>query len=389
MRLLYVSLDTGIPMGSPKGSSVHVGEMLRALEAEGHATALLTGAPASFCENGRPVFSVGEIANDLHAAVRAAIVDFHPDVVYERYALLRDEACAESRSARLPHVLEVNAPLAEEFRRFRRSPLGTAELLAERAIWADADLVVTPTRVMAERVRLAGQHKVMVVPNAVDPDRFRPLADRDALRRELGLEDRFVVCWAGRLKPWHDLETLVAAVAALPDSLRAVLLLVGDGPERERVTGLARRLGVSMRLTGTVRHEDVPRQLAAADACVAGLPRDPRFHYFSPVKAMEYLAAGRPTVVAEAGDLTELVACGAALGYRPGEVSELRGRLEALAIDPALGKRLSREGRALAESRTWRAAARRVVGAVERILDPASAVAGTRSGSQPVRGGTR
>jgi glycosyltransferase involved in cell wall biosynthesis len=389
MRLLYVSFDTGVPVGSPKGSSVHVGEMLRALDAEGHETALLTAAPPSFYENGRPVFSVKATANGLRAAVRAAIVEFHPDVVYERYALLRGEARGESRRARLPHALEVNAPLAEEFRRFRRSPLGGAELLAERAIWADADLVVTPTRVLAERVRRAGQREVMVVPNAVDPDRFRPLPHPEALRRELGLEDRFVVCWAGRLKPWHDLETLVAAVAGLADSLRAVLLFVGDGPERERVTGLARQLGVAMRFTGTVRHADVLRYLAVADACVAGLPTDPRFHYFSPVKAMEYLAAGRPTVVADAGDLADLVSCGAALGYRPGEVAELRAQLEALAVDQALGERLSREGRVLAQSRTWRAAARRVAEAFERMLDSGSAVARTRAGSQPSRGGPR
>jgi glycosyltransferase involved in cell wall biosynthesis len=389
MRLLYVSLDAGVPVGSPKGSSVHVGEMLRALEAEGHETALLTAAPASLYENGRPIFSVGQTANELRAAVRAAIADFLPDVVYERYALLRGEARGESRHAQLPHALEVNAPLAEEFRRFRHSPLGAEELLAERAIWADADLIVTPTRVLAERVRQAGQREVMVVPNGVDPDRFRPVANRAALRKELGLEGRFVVCWAGRLKPWHDLETLVAAVAALPDSVRAVLLFVGDGPERERVTGLARRLGVAMRFTGTVPHEDVARQLAAADACVAGLPRDPRFHYFSPVKAMEYLAAGRPTVVAEAGDLTELVSCGAALGYRPGEVGELRSRLEALAVDPALGERLSVQGRALAKSRTWRAAARRIVEAFERLLESAAAVDGTPAASEPIRGGTR
>jgi glycosyltransferase involved in cell wall biosynthesis len=278
----------------------------------------------------------------------------------------------------------VNAPLADEFNRFRSSPLGPREVLAERAIWAEADLVVTPTRVMAERVRRAGQRHVMVVPNAVDPDRFRPLPHREALRRELGLEGRFVVCWAGRLKPWHDLETLVAAVAGLPESLQAILLLVGDGPERERATRLAERLGGAMRFTGPLPHADVPRQLAAADACVAGLPPDPRFHYFSPVKAIEYLAAGRPTVVAEAGDLAELVSCGAALGYRPGEVADLRAQLEALAVDPTLGERLSRKGRSLARSRTWRAAARRVVGAFERMLDAAPAVDHTRAESEPI-----
>jgi glycosyltransferase involved in cell wall biosynthesis len=374
MRLLYVSLDAGVRLGSPKGSSVHVGEMLRALEAEGHETALVTAAPASFSENGRPVFSAGETATELSGAVRAAIVDFQPDVVYERYALLRGEACAESRRARLPRALEVNAPLADEFRRFRHSPLGAAHVLAERAIWADADLVVTPTRVLAERVRRAGQQRVMVVPNAVDPDRFRPLANREALRRAAGLGGRFVVCWAGRLKPWHDLETLVAAVAGLPDSLRAVLLLVGDGPERERVSALARRHEVALRCTGAVRHADVPHRLAVADACVAGLPPDPRFQYFSPVKAMEYLAVGCPTVVAEAGDLADLVSCGAALGYRPGDIGDLRAQLEALASSAALRKRLSHRGTVLAQSRTWRAAARVVVDAFERMLESGSAV---------------
>jgi glycosyltransferase involved in cell wall biosynthesis len=122
---------------------------------------------------------------------------------------------------------------------------------------------------------------------------------------------------------------------------------------------------------------------------VAGLRADPLFHYFSPVKATEYLAAGRPTVVADAGDFADLVSRGAALGYRPGDVAELRMQLEALAVDPALGERLSREGRVLAQSCTWRAASRRVVGAFERMLDSGSAEDSTRAAGEPTRGGLR
>jgi glycosyltransferase involved in cell wall biosynthesis len=116
----------------------------------------------------------------------------------------------------------------------------------------------------------------------------------------------------------------------------------------------------------------VPDYLAAMDVCVAGLPPDPTLHYFSPLKALEYLAAGRPAVVAAAGDLARLADAGAALAYAPGNQEELTQLLRKLAADSQLRSTLSRNGRAYAETRTWRSAAREIAQAAERLRSTAA-----------------
>jgi glycosyltransferase involved in cell wall biosynthesis len=374
MRLLYVCLDRGIPLGAPKGAAVHVEETLRALAADGHATAVLahstTDGHAPSCPTylaPSPPERVSAPAQPLRLALRRAIEGFQPDVLYERYALFRVEGRRESGAAGIPLVLEVNAPLVEETERFRGLRLGSAAVEAERYAWTMADLVVTPSEQLAERIRSAGQERVLVVPNAVDPVRFDPSDDGATVRRRLRLVDRFVVAWAGRLKQWHDPDILVDAVARLPKRLRPALLLIGDGPERAGVERRATERGVAIVTTGAVSRRRVPELLAVADACVATLAADPSLHYFSPLKALEYLAAGRATVVAKAGALTGLAEAGAALGYRPGDPVDLAARLEAVAGDAALRRRVARRGRSYAESRTWRAAARAVVAATEAL----------------------
>jgi glycosyltransferase involved in cell wall biosynthesis len=365
---------------------------LRALEAEGHETAIAARAFAPGAPCARPAYKLavpdglaylpGRIlrrdlrelraARSLRDGVHGALADFRPDAVYERYALFRTEGVEEAGRAGLPVALEVNAPLAEEEHRFRGLRLAGRAAQAERRAWAGADLVVVPSRPLAERVRARGAQQVLVVGNAVDTERFGPRADSAEKQRRLGLEGRFVVGFAGSVKRWHDLDTLVDAVAALPAALRAALLVVGDGPERLALERRASARRLELCVTGAVPHEQVPQYLAAMNACFAGLPADPALHYFSPLKALEYLASGRPTVVAAAGDLASLADAGVALGYRPGDSADLCARLLELADDPALRARLAKRGRAHAERVTWRDAARRIVQALERLRSTAA-----------------
>jgi glycosyltransferase involved in cell wall biosynthesis len=372
VRLLYVCLDRGVPIGGTKGAAVHAEELLRAFEQEGHTAAVAARVFASAPErlafelalpNGMRYVPGRILRRDLRelrggralaAGVRNAIASFRPDAVYERYALFRTETQVEARRAGVPLVLEVNAPLAAEERRFRGLRLARAAARAEHTAWTAADLVIVPSAPLAELVRATGQQHVHVVPNAVDPERFRPSTQSREVRRIVG--------FAGSLKRWHDLDTLLDASAQAD----AAVLLVGDGPERQRLESRAQDLGLELRVTGAIPHADVSGYLATMDVCVAGLPSDPSLQYFSPLKALEYLAAGRPTVVAAAGDLRRLADEGVALAYAPGDAAELAARLRQLLDDEQLRDRLVESGRAYAASRTWRAAARRIVQEIER-----------------------
>ncbi|MFL6240307.1 MAG: glycosyltransferase [Actinomycetes bacterium] len=393
MKVLYVCLDPGIPVGSAKGASVHVCEMIRALAQEGHETALIARevvatpvAPSLVTELGPPphgrrlpLIGAAVMRYDdrrVRRAVSAALRRFGPDLVYERYALGRSAVGSIARRHGARRLLEVNAPLVAERALVAGRNPSAAATAAEQATWRSADLVVVPSHPLADLVRSAGQRNVVVAPNAVDPDLFTPTTGSStALRERLGLTDRLVVGFAGSARIWHDLPTLVAAVAMLPARMRAALLVIGASPPEDVVSDATRR-GVVLIATGPLPHQAVPAHLGCVDVAVASLRPDPNLSYFSPLKALEYLASGCPTVVADVGDLRALAECGVAMSYRAGEAASLAAAVTRVASDASLQQRLREAGRAYALTRTWRNVAAMVVRArndsIARTDEPVS-----------------
>jgi glycosyltransferase involved in cell wall biosynthesis len=288
--------------------------------------------------------------------VAAAIERHRPDVVYERTSLFFDVGGRAAEAAGVPLVLEVNAPLAWEAAHFRGERMAALAARQERSAWRLARRVTAVSRDLVDRVRATGQGDVVHVPNAVDHERFHPevAPDGDLAAR---INGSFAVAFSGTLKPWHDLPTLLRAMSVVQRTTPCTLVVIGDGPGRQALEREARTLQVPLMITGRVAHDRVPALAAAADACVALLHPDPRLQYFSPLKATEYLALGKPTVVAEAGDLAELVRQGAAIGYRPGSAEDLAAALVRVASDPSVGRSASERGQALARRMSWRLAA--------------------------------
>src|SRR5205823_10534889 len=107
--------------------------------------------------------------------------------------------------------------------------------------------------------------RIAVAPNAVDLGVFgRQVAAarerRDELRAKLGLDGVTFLC-VSRLSPEKGVDVLVRAFDGVPGEL----VLVGDGPDRERVASLA---GPSVRLLGRVERDELVDWYAAADAFV-------------------------------------------------------------------------------------------------------------------------
>jgi glycosyltransferase involved in cell wall biosynthesis len=229
---------------------------------------------------------------------------------------------------------------APSLRRATVLACGSEEVAAEaRRIGADpARIVITPTGVELEPPVAAG--------------------DAASVRTRLGLDDTFVLGWAGSFRPFHALHRLVEAVAGLDD---VTLLLVGDGPERPAVEARARELGVRTVFTGTVPHLDLPRYLAAMDAAAVVAPDHGEFHY-SPLKLAEYLAAGLPVVAPAVETVSSrLVHDEQALLVPPADPAALRAAVVRLRDDAALRDRLAAAGRAEVEAHwSWDEQVRRV-----------------------------
>lgn len=371
MKVLAVYADPGIPLDGTKGASVHARQTVSGLIRRGvEVTVLAARRPERWdlpCRllapgSGRvPLRGLGPALGwelDVLAFSRevADLVPLAPgdvDVVYERYALWSLAGALLAERLRTPLVLEVNAPLPDEQERWRGLALAEVARGIERFLLRRADRIVCVSSALVERASaIRGSPRgVELLPNAVDTDRFHP--PRDGPGREVR-PDGPVVVFVGSFRPWHGLADLVQAFALLVRSVpTARLVLVGEGPEKERLERLAGTLGVArcVRFTGAVSHDEVPDLLRDADIAVAPYPRIERF-YFSPIKLAEYMACGLPVVASACGDHATWLEDGtSALLVPPGDVGALAAALERLATDASLRSRLGRRARRLAVER--------------------------------------
>jgi phosphatidylinositol alpha-1,6-mannosyltransferase len=204
----------------------------------------------------------------------------------------------------------------------------------------------------------------------VDTDRFFPDCGGEQVRKGLGLERVPVVACVSRLIPRKGQDTLIRAwprvLAAVPS---AILLLVGGGPDRERLEGLAASLGVtsSVVFTGPIPWTDIPPYVDAAD--VFAMPCRTRRFGLEPealgIVTLEASATGKPVVVGDSGGAADTVRHGET-GYLvdPYNPPAVAARLIALLSHPAKAQAMGAAGREwVRESWSWSAS-----GAVLREL---------------------
>ena len=212
-----------------------------------------------------------------------------------------------------------------------------------------ADMVTAVSRAVADRHRSSGAAraaKLRVIPNGVDTGRYHPdPARRESVRREMGIEERFVWLAAGRLLWKKDHASLLRAFARQPD---AVLLIAGEGPEGHRLRHQVRELAMEARVRFLGTRQDLPALMNAADgfvlsSVVEGLP----------MVLLEAAASGLPAVATDAGGVRECVAGGETGFVVPrSDCDALAAAMSRLALLPAEERaRMAHAARALAMER--------------------------------------
>jgi glycosyltransferase involved in cell wall biosynthesis len=207
---------------------------------------------------------------------------------------------------------------------------------------------------------------IAVLPNAVDPQRFDPRREENgqAVREHYQLKSKCVIGFVGGLHPWQGVETLIAAFSRLQTvAPNTHLLIVGDGPEREKLERQAEATGLrnDMIFTGKIPYDEVPHYIAAMDIAVAPY-KDENF-YQSPMPIFEYMAMGKPIVASSIGQVQEVVAHGeTGVLYTPGNFAQLTAALAKLAGNVLLCRRLGENARAwIQKERRWENNAQQIV----------------------------
>jgi glycosyltransferase involved in cell wall biosynthesis len=195
-----------------------------------------------------------------------------------------------------------------------------------------------------------------------------PVAREDnALRRELGVGSAFVAGYSGNLGRAHEFDTILGAIARLPE-IR--FLIIGGGAKLDSVK---RQAGANATFLPYQPREVLSRSLSAADAHLVSL--QPRLEgLIVPSKFYGALAVGRPVVFigARDGELARIIEehrCGSVVA--PGDVEGLAAAIRALAEDPEAAAEMGRRG---LEAYRTRFAPPHALAAWEHTLDTATSL---------------
>lgn len=184
-------------------------------------------------------------------------------------------------------------------------------------------------------------HKpIHVINNFVDTVRFAPGASK-CHRQHFARDDEKLILHMSNFRPVKRLEDIVLTFARVVEEVPARLMLIGDGPERERTLDLARRAGVMNRTYFLGKQNLIENYFAIADLFL--FPSE--YESFG-VAALEALAAGVPVVATQGSGLSEVIRDGVnGLLCPVGDIDALSNACVKLLKDDELRSRMSSDAR--------------------------------------------
>ena len=299
-----------------------------------------------------------------------------PDFIYQRYARFSWAGVVAANRTKRPLFLEFNGSEVWVGRHWDR--VGSLDLL-ERYERLNLDaaariFVVSDVERRNLEARGVAAGKIVVNPNGVDVERFRPGVGGAEARHELGIRDDEVIAgFVGTFGPWHGVEKLAEAIKLIPANVPVRFLIVGSGSLHVEVEQCLEAEVAAGRVifTGAVGHDRVPALLDACDILVAPhVPLADGSEFFgSPTKIFEYMAMGKGIVASRLGQIGEVLVDGeTALLVEPGDVGELRAAILRLIDEKGLREELGNKAREVAERKhTWTHNAQRVLDAYKSL----------------------
>ena len=198
-----------------------------------------------------------------------------------------------------------------------------------------------------QAVRLgADPANAITLRKGVDLDHFQVSADRGALRDELGITSPMILTVAGLIRR-KGVDTLIRAVARLPEGFHFTLVVCGSGPEQSALQDLSAELKVNDRVTfkGRVARDQIPRYFSACDVFVLASRLEAAGNV-----VLEAMASGRPVVCTDSGGPPEYVRDGETGFVVPvDDPVALADRIRLLLEKEETREELGRQGRTIAE----------------------------------------
>jgi len=208
------------------------------------------------------------------------------------------------------------------------------------------DAVVAVSGVIAQDLRGMGisEGKISTIDNGID---LAPFASaQPALAQEIAKGDRLLIGTAGRMVAQKGMDYFLrAAREVLNEAPQTMFAIVGDGPDRQKLEGLAQELKISEQVIFTGSRTDMPQVYASFDVFVLA-----SIDEGMPMAILEALASSRAVVATQVGAVPKLIVAGQTGMLVPAtDVRALADAILVLVRNPDLRARLGRGGSALVQ----------------------------------------
>ncbi|SCG48949.1 (1-_4)-alpha-D-glucan synthase (UDP-glucose) [Micromonospora echinaurantiaca] len=393
------------------GLGRHVHALSVALAAAGHQVTVVTrhadGAPLEEYTDGVRVIRAAEdpvtfplATNSLlawtmafnHTLTRAALRATDTaeyDVIHAHDWLVAHTAMTLREHLDVPLVSTIHATEAGRHQGWLPEEMNRTIHGVEHWLSAESTRVIVCSGYMRDEVgALFGvpAGRVDVVPNGVEPQRWRAPAAAVAAARDRFAGTGPLVTFAGRLVYEKGVQHLIAGLPRLRErhpGLRVVI--AGDGPYRGELEADVHRLGLgaAVSMPGFLGGTDLPAVMAASDCFAVPSIYEP----FGMV-ALEGAAAGAPLAVSATGGLAEIVEPGVTgMTFRPHDPDGLTDAVHALLSDRERARALARRARAMVhEQYGWAAIAQRTATSYATAISTAPAVTTERAAQRMAQG---
>jgi len=370
MKILYFNYMYDL-WGVSLGSTIKAIELMKALKANGHDVKIIWRREQENYNNGnhsphKPHHPAKQfLAKFLHEPNQILTnIKFYLEekeiLEQEKPVLLISRLEAYTLSSiylankkKIPVIVEADGPVAYEKMKYQnqfkthQGLVDYFEVAALKKSW----LSFTVSNQLKKYFTAKGvsEDSIHVIPNGADADRFRPDFPCDDLKQQYQLRNNLVVGFVGSFHYWHGVENLTKIILETTQNHTNVkFLMVGDGgPLKTSLEKFIKRSGLTHRvhLTGLLKHEEIPRYIAAMDIVLAPYPKL-EFGYYSPVKLYEYLSSGKAVVSSKMGQIGEVIRDGNN-GFlcEPDNIPQMNNKIAELIRNPHLIKKVGEQAR--------------------------------------------
>jgi phosphatidylinositol alpha 1,6-mannosyltransferase len=363
MRVLIVS-ESFLPQINGVTNSVR--RVMEHLSAEGHQAELVAPTGPDVYAGFRvrrarganlPFYKDFRIGLETRRRLRAIMLRFRPDVVHiASPATLGYQAAKAAAELGIPTVAIYQTDLVGFAERYDVPGGARAAAALTRKIHTQVDRTLAPSTASLVQLQELGVPGLALWGRGVDLQAFHPRHRDERLRRQLSPEGKMLVGYVGRLAAEKELELLTH----LADDDRFEMVLVGAGPEEQRLRGLLPRA----HFLGLLHGDDLSRAYASLDVFV----HTGRHETFCQ-SAQEALASAVPVVAPAQGGPVDVVCDGVTgLLYPPGDGAALAAAVDRLVSDRAVRERIRAAAIRSVQERSWSAINEQLVGHYRAVI---------------------